>query len=189
MPTPIGHALGAFAAGWLVAGPPSRSPDGHAGLRATGWSERVRRFVGSATTTRAAIIIALGVVADLDLLFGIHSGYTHSVGAAALAALGVAALVRTARLRMAWASAAAYLSHVALDIQTQDTSAPLGVMALWPFSTRYFYSGLDLFFAVDRRYWLPGFWVRDLKAVAWEVLLLAPLAWLAWRVRRRAPRQ
>ncbi|MBE3132881.1 MAG: metal-dependent hydrolase [Acidobacteria bacterium] len=166
MPTPIGHALGAFAAGWGVAGqPPARGP------HQRWWS-------------RPALFVVIGVAADLDLAFGVHSAYTHSIGAATIVAALVAGVTRQQRGLMGLAAAAAYLSHVALDLLSQDTSIPLGVMALWPFSTHYFYSGLDLFFATDRRYWLPGFWLRDLRAIAWEILLVAPLAVFTLWIRR-----
>ena len=184
MPTPIGHALGAFAAGWVVAGPPQ--PPAERASPAQGESQLVTgqnpRFLA-----RAALLATIGVAADLDLLFGAHSAYTHSVGAAAVVAILVGIFSRTQRVRLGLAASAAYLSHIAFDLLGQDTSMPLGVMAFWPFSTEHFHSGLDLFFATDRRYWLPGFWVRNLTAVAWELVLVAPLAAGAWWLRRRRP--
>ena len=183
MPTPLGHALGAFAAGWVVAGAPGPeaahlvSPDeGPSGLvlaRQPRW------------WPRAAWLAAIGMAADVDLLFGVHSAYTHSVGAAAVVAALVSVFSRTQRVRLGLAAAAAYLSHVVFDLLGQDTSLPLGVMALWPFTPEHFYTGVELFFPTDRRYWLPGFWVRNLKAVAWELMVVGPLAAGAWWVRRR----
>lgn len=185
MPTPIGHALGAFAAGWVVAGPP-QAPTAE---RASPPQAQPQLVAGQHPRfwARAALLATIGVAADIDLLFGAHSAYTHSVGAAAVVAISVGIFSRNQRLRLALAAAAAYLTHIAFDLLGQDTSMPLGVMAFWPFSTEHFHSGLDLFFATDRRYWLPGFWVRNLTAVAWELALLAPLAAGAWWLRRRRP--
>ena len=34
---------------------------------------------------------------------------------------------------------------------------------------------------VERRYWLPGFWTANLRAIGWEVLVLSPLvAFALW---------
>lgn len=183
MPTPIGHALGAFAAGWVVAGPPQVQ----AAERASPPPGRSRLVAGRhpGFWVRAALLATIGVVADVDLLFGAHSTYTHSVGAAAVVAILVGIFSRTQRVRLGLAAAAAYLSHVVFDLLGQDTSMPLGVMAFWPFSAEHFHTGLDLFFATDRRYWLPGFWLRNLTAVAWEFVLVGPLAAGAWWLRRR----
>lgn len=197
MPTPIGHALGAFAVGWLLAGPPPTDAavcDRGAGAPAqTSGSGQCRvtfparfwRWVKSRTVRRGAAFAAVGLLPDLDLLVGMHSGLTHSVGAAVVLALGVAMVARRQRLAMLLGAMAAYLSHVVLDWLGQDSSVPLGVMALWPFSERYFHSGLDWFLATDRRYWLAGFWSRNLRTLCWEVLVLVPLAWAAWWFRQR----
>ena len=50
---------------------------------------------------------------------------------------------------------------------------------------------------VERRYWLPGFWTANLRAIAWELLVMSPLvalaAWLRGRItsaaRVRTPRR
>jgi hypothetical protein len=59
-------------------------------------------------------------------------------------------------------------------------------MALWPVSTAYFYSGIDLFADISRRYWRPEeFILKNAASVAREFLILAPPAALAWWARRR----
>ena len=69
-----------------------------------------------------------------------------------------------------------------------DRSVPIGIRALWPLTETYFQSPLKWFPPVERRYWLPGFWTANLRAIAWEMLVLAPVvaaaAW--WRTRGRA---
>jgi membrane-bound metal-dependent hydrolase YbcI (DUF457 family) len=159
MPTPVGHALGGLACGWLVAATPAP---------AAPIARQLRRH-----WRRATALAALGALPDIDLLFHAHSTYTHSLGAALLVVLVAWPLVRG---RLALACGAAYASHVLLDWLGTDTSPPYGITALWPFSSAYYSSALDLFPAADRRYWLPGFWQRDLTAVAWELLILLPIA-------------
>ena len=77
MPSPIGHVLGGLAAGWLVAGRSTAAP-GVARARSSGGRTR--------SIGRAVLFGVLGAAPDLDLLFGTHSTYTHSVGAVALTA-------------------------------------------------------------------------------------------------------
>lgn len=148
---------------------------------------RARYRLGGA----AAIVVATAAIApDLDLLAGRHSAETHSVGAAALAALAVFLVLR-ARVRpraALWAAlaGAAVLSHALLDWLGSDTSAPIGIMALWPFSRGYYESDAHVFMAVSRRYWLQEFWVYNLSVLARELLLLGiPAAIAEWWVRRR----
>ncbi|MDQ3169844.1 MAG: metal-dependent hydrolase, partial [Acidobacteriota bacterium] len=119
-----------------------------------------------------------------------HSAETHSVGAAALAALATyGVLTARARARAApWAMVigAAVLSHALLDWLGSDTSAPIGIMALWPFTRGYFESDAHMFMAVSRRYWLEEFWVYNVSVLARELLLLGvPAAVAEWWVRRR----
>lgn len=169
MPTPLGHLLGGFAAGWSVAGPP---PD-----------RRGR--------VRALALGGLGMAADLDLLIGRHSQFTHSLGmtvviGAAAFAWGAARRRESARaaLLLALAAAAAYGSHVLLDWLGQDATPPFGITAWWPLTGRYFISGLDVFMGVSRRPWLPGHAWYDVLAVAREIAILGPLALAAWWLRR-----
>lgn len=167
MPTPVGHALGAL----LLTAP----------LRA--------RF-GWRGTAAAAAVASAAVAPDLDLLVGRHSAETHSIGAAALAGVAVFAVMRARGSRAAapWALVigAAVLSHALFDWLGSDTSAPIGIMALWPFSRAYFESDLHLFMAVSRRYWLAEFWTYNLTALARELLTLGVPALAAeWWLRRK----
>lgn len=162
MPSPLGHALGGLAAGWLVAG------------REAPW----RRAVPA-----ALVFAGTAVAPDFDLLIGAHRGPSHSVAAAVLA--GLVAYAATRRSRMAAAVAAAYASHILLDWLGRDTMPPIGVMALWPFSREYFESTLHLFRAISRRHWLPEFWVLTVRAVLREVVILLPLAAFIGYIRTR----
>jgi hypothetical protein len=177
MPSPLGHGLGALAAGWVVAGRPVE-----------------RR----ALLKQVAILTAVGIAPDLDLLIGRHSMETHSVGAAVIVAT-IAAWQRwpvASSRTMIWiAVAAAWLSHPLLDALGSDTSVPIGVMAFWPFSREHFQSSLEVFGAISRRYWRDDFWSLNLSAVTTELLILVPVVALiavvtstSWNRRRNAPR-
>jgi membrane-bound metal-dependent hydrolase YbcI (DUF457 family) len=158
MPSPIGHALGGLAAGWRVA--PERN------------------------LKSAALLGIAGAAADLDLLVGVHRGPTHSLGAAVLTFVVVVLATRSVR----WGSAlsAAWTSHVLLDWLGTDTTPPIGEMALWPLTRAYYESPLHLFPAISRRYWVPEFWIYNLKALAIELAILGPVAWgvAVWRRRK-----
>jgi membrane-bound metal-dependent hydrolase YbcI (DUF457 family) len=164
----VGHFLGGIAAAWSVA--PERPS----------WRQ-------------AALFGALGIAPDLDLLVGLHSTYTHSLGAAAVVALATASIPVAVRQRwsaaprwsFALACAAAYASHVLLDWLGSDTTPPIGIMALWPFSSAFYQSHLHLFPAISRRYWLPSFWSLNLMAALRELLILGPLAALIGWARAR----
>ncbi len=87
----------------------------------------------------------------------------------------------TSRLAGAAAIASAYGSHLFLDWLGKDTSSPPGLTIFWPFSPTSYMSGYDLFGEVSRRYWLiDEFFIGNLKAVGWEVLVLLPAALAAW---------
>ncbi len=169
MPSPIGHALGALAAGWAVL-PAPPPPSATAGRR---WLERPALRQG-------ALVVAVALLPDLDLLLGAHSQWTHSVGAVGLVFLAAWLAGRGRHPRLAAALALAYATHPLLDWLGQDGTPPYGVMGAWPFSTRFFYSGADLFTGISRRYWLPGFLAHNLAAVAREVVLLTPPTLAAW---------
>ena len=157
MPSPIGHALGGIAAGWGA---------------------------GDRQNLRAACILAIVAIApDLDLVFGDHRAISHSIGAAAAAAF--VALVATRRPRWALAIGLAWASHVFLDWLSNDTRPPIGVMALWPFTDRYYKAAVEIFPPVSRKYWEHRFWIYNLRALAVELAIMAPMAWLVTRRRRR----
>ncbi len=125
---------------------------------------------------------------DIDLLFGAHSGPTHGMGAALI--VGALAWVlwrgrgHAGGARIACAVAAAYVSHTLLDWLGSDTSPPIGIMALWPFSRDYYESHLHVFMAISRRYWLPEFWTSNLRALARELLILLPVVGILLWYRR-----
>jgi hypothetical protein len=159
MPSPVGHILAGLAVGAAV-------------NRRSDW----------------ALPLVCGVAAalpDADFLLPIrHRGPTHSVLAAAVGvavtlAVLIVARVERDRLRISVAIGLAVLSHVLLDWLGKDSSTPRGVMALWPWTTTYYMSELNIFDAIDRRYWLDGFWRRNSIAVLKELVILLPIVWLS----------
>lgn len=165
MPSPVGHTLGALAAGWAAAGPTDRR----------------------SILRRSLIIAALGLAPDLDLLVGRHSMETHSVGAAVLAGVLAAALrwpIAATRLRILATAALVWFTHPVLDAFAADTSAPLGVMILWPFSREHVMFD-PMFGPISRRWWVPGFVTNNLIAVARELTILGPAALVSWLVTQR----
>lgn len=184
MPSPVGHVIAAAAAGWLVAGPVEgadrRVPAGHApGSHAPDGSSpggRLRQLTSPANLRRALLFGAVGLIPDLDLLAGVHSAYTHSIGGAVAVFLVSVAVAGWQRWPLAAGAGVAYLTHPVLDFLGEDTAAPFGVMLFWPLSTAYFHSGLDWFPPIERRYWLDGFWSHNVRSIAIEIAVLAPLA-------------
>jgi membrane-bound metal-dependent hydrolase YbcI (DUF457 family) len=162
MPSPVGHALGGLVAAFVV----------------DAFARRPRL-----TLPILAASVVMSVAPDLDLLAFSHRTHTHSIGAVALVGVVTWLFLRARHSNAAVAGVltAAYASHLVLDLLSKDTSWPAGLTALWPFTARYYKSGLDLFGEVSRRYWRPEeFIVGNIKAALWEVALIGPLLFLAW---------
>ena len=158
MPSPVGHALGGLTVGLLLA----RDP-----------------------TWRLPLACALAAtLPDLDLVLPVaHRGPTHSVTAAVVAGL---AMMVAGRGRLAVGVGLAVLTHLTFDWLSQDSTDPRGVMAWWPWTSTYYVSDLDVFNAVDRRYWRPGFVRRNTIALARELLILGPFVVFILLSRRRS---
>jgi membrane-bound metal-dependent hydrolase YbcI (DUF457 family) len=176
MPSPIGHALGgAIVAVLLRPAAASPTPPGRSALRAT-------------LLAPSVVVAAIAAVApDLDFLWGRHNMETHSIGAAVVAGLATWILVRDPRLGLT--VACAWLSHVLFDWLGSDDTPPLGVMALWPLTTTFYFADAFVFEAISRRYWLDNFWRHNLWAVFSEIAMLLPvLAAVVWWRRRSGAR-
>ena len=181
MPSPAGHLLAGAAIAWAAEALADRAANRP---RVRPASPRPRSY-----TPLVAACAALAVAPDLDLLLATHRTVTHSIGAVAITAVASGAIARALGWPAVITAAACALtvaSHIVLDWLGSDSNTPRGVMALWPVSTAYFYSGIDLFAQVSRRYWLPDeFIVRNAWSVARELLILGPVAVAAYWWRRR----
>lgn len=143
-------------------------------------------IVGEILAPSALLICAVaGVAPDLDFAWGRHNMETHSLGAALFAGLAVLAWKRNPRLAIA--VTLAWSSHVLFDWLGSDDTPPLGVMALWPLDTNFYFANLFVFEAISRRYWLDNFISHNAWAVVTEVVILGPILFIAarWRARRR----
>lgn len=129
MPTPIGHALGGYAAA------DAATPD-----------------TGS-TNSRWMVVLLAVVVAispDFDFIPGLivnnipkyHRTMSHGVPAALVVASVLTLLLRgwwKGSLRHLWVLLfTAYMSHVLLDIVTPDPTGGSGLRPLWPLSSVWF---------------------------------------------------
>jgi inner membrane protein len=139
------------------------------------------------------VLAACAVAPDLDLLLrfidGVnhHRGPSHSLGMALLVAILGLAMGRLGfGVPGGLAMGAAWASHVLLDYLGIDTVAPYGEMALWPLSREFFIAPVPFFYDVPRSF-SPEAIRHNLIAVAIEVIVLAPVAWLCWpRAIKRA---
>jgi membrane-bound metal-dependent hydrolase YbcI (DUF457 family) len=162
--------MAALVAGWSVSGVPAGRP---------------------ALLRQTAILVAIGIAPDLDLLIGRHSMETHSIGVAAVVA-SVAAWQRwpvaSSRLTIWIVVALAWMSHPLLDALGSDTSVPIGVMAFWPLSDAHVQTQWEVFGPISRRYWRDDFWSINLSSVARELLVLGPVLAASWITGRRLNR-
>jgi membrane-bound metal-dependent hydrolase YbcI (DUF457 family) len=141
-------------------------------------------IVGEMVAPSALLICALaGVAPDLDFAWGRHNMETHSLGAAVIAGVAVLAWKRNGRLALA--VTLAWSTHVLFDWLGSDDTPPLGVMALWPVNTNFYFSNAFVFEAISRRYWLDNFISHNGWAVAKEVIMLAPIVAFAWKGRNK----
>jgi membrane-bound metal-dependent hydrolase YbcI (DUF457 family) len=183
MPSPVGHALAGVAAAWLAGG---RLPCGLHGTRFRPFSRKATPSLHVAGQTAEIVLFGAAAIApDLDLLFGTHSTYSHSVGAVLIVGALTVAIVGARHWRVALGVAVAWGSHILLDCAGSDTSPPIGIMALWPFDGGYYQSSLLIFDVISRRYWLPDqFILGNLRATFKEIAILTPVFAGALYVRR-----
>lgn len=180
MPSPLGHAL--------------------AGLALTA------ALVPRGRRVAPVLVLAVGasLAPDLDFVPGFlvgdpgrfHHGASHSVGAAALAALLGAVvggrLPGLGAARGALVFGLAVLVHVLLDALAADTSVPYGVPLLWPLDDRYVIASRAVFLDIQREqtdaatFFWTLFTLHNARAVLLEALLVGSLALAAAALRRVA---
>jgi hypothetical protein len=88
--------------------------------------------------------------------------------------------------RLAIAVTLSWASHVLFDWLGSDDTPPLGVMALWPINSKFYFADAHVFEAISRRYWLDNFIPHNSWAVTKELLILGPIAAVLFALRRRA---
>ena len=143
---------------------------------------------------RLGVIVGAALLPDLDLAFRLvdgrnhHNHELHSIGFALIAAVVAAGVFRLLRwhrpLALALVVCLSWTSHLVLDYLNVDTSPPIGLMALWPFSDGYYKSPMPVFLDIGRT--LTWATVKhDTVAGAWECVVLIPVLLSAWRYKMR----
>ena len=187
MPSPVAHSLIGVIFG-VACGLP----------RCAGW----RRFGARMWRWRGLLFLCviLANAPDVDYLFGLAAGdlnsrhqlITHTLGWVALVALAVwwaqrYYAPRAVRLTCAFIFLL-LASHIVADYFGSDNSPPRGIMALWPLDDRFFISPWPVFPAPEKRA-LSELWsAHNLRVMAWEFGLLAPVLLAVMLYKTRAPR-
>ncbi|MDZ7291263.1 MAG: metal-dependent hydrolase [candidate division KSB1 bacterium] len=155
--------------------------------------------------------VALANLPDIDYLPGFlmgqpnrfHHMLAHSFGFAALAGL-LAGLIFWQLRRKAGPQESGYeyrlwpyflivsiavLSHCLLDLFTVDTSAPQGMMLLWPLDRSYYDVSWDIFQSVHKSDASATFLLSlmqwyNFKIALWEALMMLPIVALAKKIRQ-----
>ncbi|MBN1269922.1 MAG: metal-dependent hydrolase [Kiritimatiellae bacterium] len=174
MPSPFSHTLIGASLGI-----------GYAVPRARLWRDL---FASLRVHWKPVLLAALFANApDVDYVPGILTGdlnafhhyYTHSLGWILLVSVGTWLCLRAFRREASWGLLvflfALLVSHLVADWLTEDGRAPYGIMAFWPFSSRYFitpYPVLPRWLKTD---WGEIFQFYNLKAAFVEVARVLPV--------------
>ena len=90
--------------------------------------------------------------------------------------------------RLALAVTLSWASHVLFDWLGSDDTPPLGVMALWPLNSNFYFANAFVFEAISRRYWLEIFSAQRVGGSEGD-LRLGPVASVAWMAPARNSRK
>lgn len=180
MPSPLGHSLAGLAVG--IATDAETAPD--------------RRPFRSHLTRYSLLTAFLAAAPDLDLLLhrrvihDFHRTATHSFFAIAVVFIVMAFVTgqvttRSRRWTDALFGALAWASHLLMDWLGADPSNPSGLQLLWPFSSRYFISGVNFFPATERNVHQSFFLVQNMRAAVVELCVAGILLAVALYVNSR----
>lgn len=172
MPSPVGHSLIGLTLGSAFLLPRSRWADWRAWL----------------TQNRGALlaVVVAANVCDFDYLPGLFTGapnsmhrwFGHTALWAALAGFTIWLIWRRRTLRLPRGALpvliGAALSHIVADYFDEDARAPFGLLALWPFSDRFWISAHPFFLCLQKSSLADVFTLHNLRAVAHEILLTLP---------------
>ncbi|HUE85665.1 MAG TPA: metal-dependent hydrolase [Vicinamibacterales bacterium] len=183
MPSPVGHALGGLIVALALAPDPRPHEvrevhEGHEGHEGHEARQNDALRVHRAWLPVVAWCALAACLPDVDFAWGRHNMETHSVGFAL--GLGAATLAWRRSARVGLAGTLAVGTHVLFDWLGSDDSPPLGVMALWPFSSEFFFADVWLFAAISRRYWQPWFIEQNTLAILRELAILLPIVVATW---------
>ena len=207
MPSPVGHALAAVAAAWAADLLPGRrawpvaAPTAPFFSRAGGALTLAAAALGAAPdldlflAQHRAVTHSLGAVAAVFIVAGVVTGQVNrKVKSEKLEVESKFKIERRPEvqretfraqsvLRVAVICAAAYGSHLLLDWLAIDRRLPYGLQVLWPFSDRWYISGLDFFPQTERRNILSLAALRiNLWAMSFETAVMLPVLCLVWLI-------
>lgn len=172
MPTPVGHTIIGVALGCGYLMPRGRLAAGFQIL----WEQRALFFV----------ILLMANLPDVDYIPGIlkgqinafHHEYTHTLGWIVAVAVASWLLWRRAE-RVGWTVFAvlfaALASHLIADFFSDDGNPPYGILALWPFTDRFYISPVSIFWSLRKATWNDVFQWYNVRAALYEALILAPV--------------
>ena len=172
MPSPVGHSFIGLTLGAAFLMPRHRWVDWRA------WLTQNRGVL-------FAVLIAVNAC-DLDYLPGLfvgapnalHRWLGHSAVWAVLAGTVIWLIWRRAVLHVPrWALPVlltAALSHIVADYFDEDMRAPYGILALWPFSDRFWISTHPFFLSLQKSSLADVLSMHNLRTVAHEILLTLP---------------
>ena len=172
MPSPVGHSLLGLTLGVAFLIPYGRPQN---------WRDWLRKNRGALLAT----VIAANAC-DCDYLPGLlvgapnsmHRWLGHTAIWAALAGFIIWLIWRrTAPKLPRWALPvllAAALSHIVADYYDEDTRAPFGILALWPFYKSFVISAHPLFLNLEKSSFAAVFSWQNVRAVAQELLITMP---------------
>jgi membrane-bound metal-dependent hydrolase YbcI (DUF457 family) len=131
-------------------------------------------------------ILFMANLPDIDYLPGalmgqlnaFHHEFTHTFGWIIAVAVATGLLWRK-RERVGWTFFAflfaAGASHLVADFFSDDDHPPYGIMALWPFTDRFYISSVSIFWSLRKATWVDVFQWYNVRAALHEALLLAPV--------------
>ena len=132
------------------------------------------------------VILLMANLPDIDYVPGVlmgeinafHHWYTHTLGW--IAAVAVASwMLWWKTSRVGWPVCvvlfAALASHLVSDLFAADHSFPYGIMALWPFTDRFYISPTSIFWSLRKATWGDVFQWYNVRAALFEVAVMAPV--------------
>lgn len=145
------------------------------------------------------LAVFLANAPDLDYVPGLavgalnafHHYYTHSICWTLLLAIGLGLVWRAADAHAGWGILfffwALLLSHLALDLFTEDSRPPLGIMLAWPLSDDFYLSPVFLFRGANKATVAQLWQLHNLKVALWDTAVCLP--WVALVIAGKLCRQ
>ncbi len=173
MPTPVAHSLIGIIFG---------------ALKFLGYSKTWKEFFSELWERRWLLFlcIVLANAPDIDYLFGLfygnwnkfHQTATHSFLFVFVLSLLICAVLifrKKAVFIEFWFVFLLVSSHLVLDFFCKDTSFPIGLPLLFPFSYEYFHSKIELFPSVQKKTFADIWNTHNIKVVFVEILFIMPM--------------